>query len=251
MIKRKKLLEISRNLSADKNDFISAFRKNLFMYIDDKEITIRDISDASGVPFSTLNTFLYGNSKDIKLSTTVKLAHALNISIDELVGAETIGEIARESISICRNLPENDLYLVRWYIRYINSLRKEKGKRIISVMILDNTNGDLKITTDYEKLDISEFQEPYKSKIFFGIFLNSDNYMPKYAPFDILLIANDRLPRPNEDVILRSGHYLFIAKRKQENGIIKYYSIRDGRYRIKDDEIDELIGYIAMKVRTE
>ena len=47
-------------------------------------ITIKDISEESSIPFSTLNTFLYGNSKDIKLSTAVKLAKALNVSIDEL-----------------------------------------------------------------------------------------------------------------------------------------------------------------------
>ena len=87
---KEKLKNISKNLSADSNDFMSAFRKNMFMYIDEKDITIKDISEESDVPFSTLNTFLYGNSKDIKLSTAVKLAKALNVSIDELIGAETI-----------------------------------------------------------------------------------------------------------------------------------------------------------------
>ena len=114
---KEKLKNISKNLSADSNDFMSSFRKNMFMYIDEKDITIKDISEESDVPFSTLNTFLYGNSKDIKLSTAVKLAKALNVSIDELIGAETINEVSRESISICRNLPDNELYLIRWYIR--------------------------------------------------------------------------------------------------------------------------------------
>ena len=82
---KEKLKNISKNLSADSNDFMSAFRQNMFMYIDEKDITIKDISEESDVPFSTLNTFLYGNSKDIKLSTAVKLAKALNVSIDELL----------------------------------------------------------------------------------------------------------------------------------------------------------------------
>ena len=114
MLTKEKLKEISTHLSADRTDYISAFRKNLFMYIEDKDITIKDISEASGVPFSTLNTFLYGDSKDAKLSTAVKLAHALGVSIDELVGAYTINSITRESLSICRNLPDNELYLIRW-----------------------------------------------------------------------------------------------------------------------------------------
>lgn len=249
MIKQKKLLEISKNLSADKNDFPSAFKRNLFLYIDDKDITIRDVSEASGVPFSTLITILYGNPQDVKLSTAIKLSRALNISIDELVGANTIDEVARESMSICRNLPENDLYLVRWYIRYINNFKRENGKRFVSIMKLDAADGNLKITTDYTRLDISNCQEPCKSKVFFGISLNSDNYMPKYTPFDILLIANDRPPKPIEDVLLRSGHYLFLARRKVEKEVVKYYSIRDGKYRLNENEIDELVGYVATTIR--
>ena len=66
MMNKEKLKKISRNLSANSDDFMSAFRRNMFMYIDEKDITIKDISDESDVPFSTLNTFLYGNSKDIK-----------------------------------------------------------------------------------------------------------------------------------------------------------------------------------------
>ena len=77
MLTKEKLKEISTHLSADRTDYISAFRKNLFMYIEEKDITIKDISEASGVPFSTLNTFLYGDSKDAKLSTAVKLGNQL------------------------------------------------------------------------------------------------------------------------------------------------------------------------------
>ena len=63
---KEKLKKISKNLSANSDDFMSAFRKNMFMYIDEKDITIKDISEESCIPFSTLNTLLYGNSKDIK-----------------------------------------------------------------------------------------------------------------------------------------------------------------------------------------
>lgn len=251
MMNKEKLKKISRNLSANSNDFMSAFRKNMFMYINEKDITIKDISEESDVPFSTLNTLLYGNSKDIKLSTTVKLAKALNVSIDELIGAETINEVSRESIAICRNLPDNALYLVRWYIRYIDSLNKknEPHKRYVSVMELEcNANGNLKMTSNYRHIDITDIGEEYRSKIFFGITMPCDNYMPTYSPYDILLIANDREPYRNENSLLRIDGQLRIAKRKIENGIAKYYSIRDGKYRIDEKDVDEVIGYIACKI---
>ena len=251
MMNKEKLKKISKNLSANSDDFMSAFRKNMFMYINEKDITIKDISEEADIPFSTLNTFLYGDSKDIKLSTAVKLAKALNVSIDELIGAETINEVSRESISICRNLPDNALYLIRWYIRYIDSLNKknEPHRRYVSVMELEcNHNGNLKMTTNYRHIDITDIGEEYRSKVFFGITMPCDNYMPIYSPYDILLIANDREPYYNENSLLRIDGQLRIAKRRVENGLAKYYSIRDGKFRINENDVDEVIGYIACKI---
>lgn len=251
MMNKEKLKKISKNLSANSDDFMSAFRKNMFMYIEEKDITIKEISEEADVPFSTLNTLLYGNSKDIKLSTAVKLAKALNVSIDELIGAETINEVSRESISICRNLPDNAVYLIRWYIRYIDSLNKknEPHRRYVSVMELDcNHNGNLKITTNYRHIDITDIGEEYRSKVFFGITMPCEHYMPTYSPYDILLIANDRNAKINENVLIRTDGNLFIAKRKVEKGLVKYYSIRDGKFRLNEDDVDEVIGYIACKI---
>ena len=245
---KEKLKKISKNLSANSDNFMSAFRKNMFMYIEEKDITIKEISEESGIPFSTLNTLLYGNSKDIKLSTAVKLAKALNVSIDELIGAETINEVSRESIAICRNLPDNEVYLIRWYIRYIDSLNKknEPHRRYVSIMELEcNHNGNLKITTNYRHIDITDIGEEYRSKVFFGITMPCDHYMPVYSPYDILLIANDRNAKTNENVLIRTDGNLFLAKRKVENGLVKYYSIRDGKFRLNEDNVDEVIGYIA------
>ena len=250
MLEKEKLRKISKELSANRADYMSAFRQNLFKYVNDKDITLKEISEKADIPFSTLNTFLYGNSRDIKLSTAVRLAHALDVSIDELVGAETINEVSKESIAICRNLPDNALYLVRWYIRYIDSLNRknEPHRRYVSVMELEcNHNGNLKITTNYRHIDITDIGEEYRSKVFFGITMPCDHYMPTYSPYDILLIANDRNAKINENVLIRTDGNLFIAKRKIENGIVKYYSIRDGKFRLNEDDIDELVGYIACK----
>ena len=240
MLRKEKLREISKKLSANKNDFISAFRNNIFMYVDDKDITLKDISEAADIPFSTLNSFLYGDSKDIKLSTAVKLAHGLDISIDELVGAETISVQARDCFAKYRNLPQCDQYLVRWYISYIETLNRQNKGRNVSVMVLEyNEHGNMKITTNYRKIDVSKINEEYRHKIFFGITMPCENYMPKYSPYDILLVANDRKPKENETSLVRIGSNLVLLKRKVVNGEIKYYSIRDNKFRMEEKEIDQ------------
>lgn len=250
MISKEELLEISKNLSENEKDCTSAFRQNLFSYLSSPNLTLNKLSEQSNIAYNTLNSFLYGNSNSVKIDNVVKLAKTLDISIDELVGANTIPQLSRESLRMCREMPENDLYLVRWFIRYLYQLntKTEPNKRYISVMMPKQTNnGDFEVTSDFEKIEITNLKEPLRSKIFMGFHIICDHYMPYYGPGDVILIANDRPPTFTEHAVVRVGKYLFIIKRVIENGIAKYYSIRDGKYRIDESEVDELIGYITSK----
>lgn len=252
MLENKKLGEISKKLIANHVDFMSAFRNNMYLYIDEKDITLSEISEKANIPYATLRTALYGNSRDMNISNVVKLAKVLNVSIDELIGAETIPELSRESLSICRNLPENDLMLVRWFIRCLDDLnsKNEPNKRYIKVMLPEEDNdGNCKLVSKFENLEITNLQEPLRSKIFMGFKIISDYYMPYYRPGDIILIANDRPAKFNEHLVVRVGNYIFITKRISENGIGKLHSIRDGKYRIDESDVDEIVGYIASAVK--
>ena len=108
-----------------------------------------------------------------------------------------------------------------------------------------NHNGNLKITTNYRHIDITNIGEECRGKVFFGITMPFEHYMPTYSPYDILLIANDRNANINENALIRIDGNLFLAKRKVENGSAKYYSIRDGKFRINEDDVDDVVGYIV------
>lgn len=252
MLNKEKLSKISETLVENRDDYVSAFRENIFKYIEDKEITMNDLAMESGIPFNTLNTFLYGKTNETRVGNAVKLAHALNVSIDELVGADTIPQLSRESLRICRNLPDNDLMLVRWFIRCLHDLNcnTEPNKRYVSVMLPEKDNdGNYKLVSRFEKIEITNLEEPLRSKVFIGFKIFSDYYMPYYFPNDILLICNDRPAKRTENVLVRAGDYVFLVKRIVENGVAKYYSLRDGKYRIDESEVDELIGYVAHVVK--
>lgn len=245
---QEKLKKLSLKLSSDRNDYISNFRKNLDLYVQEKDITLREISEASDIAYSTLNSFLYGDAADCKLSTAVALARALHVSIDELVGAETLEPLTKESIAICRNLPQNSIHLIRWHIRHQHYLCNNisEDKRIINIMnAVCQNSGNLKLSNDYGLLDITELSPEVTRKIFFGIRIPCDHYMPHYMRNDILLIANDRTPEPYENAILILNGSLYFAKRRVENGVAKYYSIRDGKYRIDESDVDEILGYVV------
>ena len=235
---------------SDKTNYMHAFRQNIDMYLAEKDITLKEVSEAADISFDTLKTFVYGDAKDCKLSTAVKLARAFHVSIDELVGAETVLPQAKESMGLYRTLPENDQYLARWFINYLVSLNNSSENKSLtrSVMDIECFNGSLKLTTIYHKADISQVSADIRTKIFFGIKMPCDHYMPVYTPYDTLLIANDRMPMHNENCLIRVKKEIYIAKVKIENKEMKFYSIRDGKFRLNRDEVDEVLGYIATTI---
>lgn len=244
------LKKLSLNLVSDKNDWMSAFRKNMQMYVDHKEIRASDIANESDTSVKTLDNFLHQSTKDCNLSTAIRWCRVLGVSLDELVGAETVKPEAKISMPIYRNLSESDQYLVRWFVNYLASLsqNEEDKSKYRSVMDIECFNGNLKLNSVYHRADISEVPAEMRTKIFFGIKMPCDHYMPVYSPYETILIANDRLPIHNENCLIRVKKNIYIAKAKIENNEMKFYSIRDGKFRLNRDEVSEIVGYVATTI---
>ena len=212
------LKKLSLNLKSNKENWMECFRGNVQMYVDEKEIKASQIADAADISVKTLDNFLHNKTKDCNLSTAVALARALEVSLDELVGAETVKPEARGSMPIYRNLPPQDQYLVRWFVNYLMSLSAEEENKSLyrSVMDIECFNGNLKLTSLYHRVNISEVPAEMRTKIFFGIKMPCDHYMPVYSPYETLLIANDRLPMHNENCLIRVKKNVYIAKLRIE-----------------------------------
>lgn len=254
MLERSKLRAMSRELKAEPDNYMHSFRQNLFMYIEKKEITLAEVAEAADISVSTLKTFLYGDSMDCHLSNAIKLARVFNVSVDELVGSGTISPETRESLQIIRMLPESFTHFVRWTTRYhYDMLTKEKvTKKAIEIMAPEFEGGNLRSTNNFNLVDISHYNDDIRPKIFMGMFMPCDNYAPDYFEGEILLLANDRVARPSENVLLSVGGNLFIAKRKEEivDGEKKcfYYNLR-GDSKMMCDSDCMVIGYIAKVIR--
>lgn len=256
MLDGKSLRKLSKNLVSNPDDYMSSFRKNLFMYIEQKDISLADVADAADISLSTLRSLLYGEAKDCHVSTIVSLAKALNISCDELLGAGTISPQTCESLQLIRQLPESFTHFVRWAIHYhYNKLTsKEITSRSIEVMnVICCDNGNLKVTNDYDIIDISNLGDDVRPKIFMGVRIPCDHYVPDYYPGDILLLANDRSSQRSEHVLVTVGDYLWIVNRREEfeNGAKtdNFYSLRDNRKLAKNDDVGIIVGYVADVIR--
>ena len=228
--------------------YIDTFRRNIDTLMEQHEYTIKETAEIADISFDTLKTFLYDkDAKDCRLSTAVKLAHAFHVSIDELVGADTIDSHSIENLQIYRSLPDGSKALIDWHIKNQKFIReKHNHKKIISVMKpLYAHNGNMKITSDYEELDIEHINEELFHKVFLGLKIPCLHYLPHYTQGDILLLANDRDAMHGENTVIVINENIMITNRVVENGTVKYYSIRDGKFRIANPENVEVLGYIA------
>lgn len=72
----KQLQLLSKQLVTSKDDYMNSLRKNIDLYASQKDITIRAIAEEADISLNTLNSILYGNVKDCKLSTIISLARA-------------------------------------------------------------------------------------------------------------------------------------------------------------------------------
>lgn len=246
-MKKKSLKEIKAKFTADRNNYMTAFRKNIFAYIEGKETTLNQIAEEADIPYSTLKTFLYSDSKDCNLSTAVKLARAFGVSIDRLIGAETIDLDILDFGLAYKELSKPTQARMRWYIsdeKYTHSVYKDQVFVKVSQPIC-NGNGNLKRTYDYERIDISHLGEEYTHKIFLGIRIPCDHLLPHYAEGEILLLANDRDAMKNEHTVLRINDNIIITKRIVENGKVGYYGIRDNICHSDEAEHFLVIGYVA------
>lgn len=251
MTKSKKNHVAFEDLVSNPQNYVESFRKNIFTLLDAHDLTLRELSEKADMPFETLKSFLYGDSKDCKLSTAVKIARAFNLSIDEVVGADTINLMSRESLYICRNLPDYVVYLIRSFIRHQFKIHSQFDPKSINIPVLlpECAHGYLTTTNVTSTVCIDHLTNNLKSKISLGIQIPCEHYEPYYMPNEIVLLAADRDGLNGERVVVSyKGNYFFAIKRSYiENGEKKwkYISMMDGRTEVLKNEIDDKIGYVV------
>lgn len=257
MMEDQLLRELSKKLVAEPTNYMKSFRQNLQLFLGHKNMSIASLAEAADISQDTLKTLLYGKASDCKLSTAIALSKAIGISIDELVGAGTISPVVCESIQITRSLPERLVYFIRWAIRYhekqLNS--KKITVKAVNVMAADcSNNGNLLMTNNFDLYDFKDLEGFISYKVFMGIKIPCNNYMPVLSKGDVLLLANDRNPLQNEMVVVVTDNYAKIVRRKEEivdgQKTANYYSIRNDHFLSKESSSDEIIGYVIKVVQT-
>ena len=250
-MENKKNRNFGENSVSNPTNCIDSFRKNIFHLMDEKDWSLRELSEKADMPFETLKSFLYGDSKDCKLSTAVKLSKAFDISIDELVGSETMHPLSRQSLSMCRHLPDHVVYLIRSFIRHHYNMynKLDENSLHIPVLLPECQNGYLQTTNITETICIDHLTNGIKSRVCLGLKIPCEHYEPYYMPNEIILLAADREGQHNERCVVSYKGNFFLTKKIYyiENGQkkFKYVSLIEERREILPSDIDDKMGYVV------
>ena len=249
-MEKKKIFEIAMHLTVDRENYMSSFRKNIFRYVEEKDITLNDIAEAADIPFSTLRTFLYGNSSDCKLSTAVKIARAFGISIDELVGAGTIEEETRTTIAMSRTLMPHHRHSIRVYAKHQYQLHKDvkPESKQISVLLPECQYGHLKTTNITEALNIDHLPPAVKADAYIGLKIPCDHYEPHFMTGETLILGAHREGLNGEKCVVTKYGNMYLCKKNiftvDGKKVINYQALTNSKLIFTYDEIEDRIGYV-------
>lgn len=237
------------SLVSNHDNYMSSLRDNIGLLRTEKKWSVRVLAENAGLSEDTLNSFLKGTSKDCNLSTVVKLAKALGVTIDELVGAGTMSEGTRECVSKCRVMPQHFVDLSRAYIRHIYKLfQKTESKEPRLIMLPECRRGHLQTTNVTTEIDISHLSKSTISRVAHGLRIPCDHYEPYFLKDEIILLAVDRDGQDGEIcVISNDGEYYIVRKKmyiKDGQKKWKYMSLFTEKEFLKE-EIEDKLGYVV------
>ena len=237
------------SLVSNHDNYMSSLRDNIGLLRTEKKWSVRVLAENAGLSEDTLNSFLKGTSKDCNLSTVVKLAKALGVTIDELVGAGTMSDGTRECVSKCRVMPQHFVDLARAYIRHIYKLfQKTESKEPRLIMLPECRRGHLQTTNVTTEIDISHLSKSTISRVAHGLRIPCDHYEPYFLKDEIILLAVDRDGQDGEIcVISNDGEYYIVRKKmyiKDGQKKWKYMSLFTEKEFLKE-EIEDKLGYVV------
>lgn len=237
-----------KSVTQDTKNFMYFLRGNIRDYMAQNDLTADELAEKAGISEHTLHSILYKAGEDCKLYTAIAIAKTMGIGVDELANTGAMTDDALEAVKTVRKLPQNIQVLIKRYIKWQQSMHekyKDTRSKIIDVMNLDYENDHLVTTNDFEKVDISEFSEDIKAKVFGGVRIPCEEYAEFYNENDILLLCDERKPRNRERAVVLYYNRVYIVQKTIQDGISGYRGIRSTTAFIPETDISNYFGYVA------
>ncbi|MDE5864504.1 MAG: helix-turn-helix transcriptional regulator [Lachnospiraceae bacterium] len=197
---------------------LRSLRDNLKIKLKESDLTLNEFSLHADLSEDTLRSLIYGDAKDIKLSTLIKIADAFHCSIDTILSRSVYSRQEDELIQRLQKLSERSIHTVQTLIQLeeISHLTVSNTGRDTIQIFLPTGNmkdGYFYDNTLFEALDITEYPYSLKNAVDFGIKILSTCYEPYYCLNDILLFSQKHPPQYNDIVLYTDSEgHIYIRK---------------------------------------
>jgi len=194
-----------------------------------KELAIRGISIAEfaemcDLPLETTKNLYYGKTVDPKISTVSKIADALGISVDCLIGHCSHTEEEKELLlnyRSCGNHGKSNISLIAKYeAGAIKNDREGLDQHTIPCIV---PHGEIRKGIIYDLCETVEIKTSIK-KAFIAVEMTDNDLAPVYCKGDIILFE-DRFPESGEVAAFFNADRAYIRKFIEENGQYRLKSL--------------------------
>lgn len=187
-----------------------------------RQISLQQLADMSDLPLETVRNVYYGRAADPKISTVMKMAKALNMSVNCFMGqcSHTASERALlQHYRMCGNHGKSIIELVAKYEALsMKAERDATDKHSIPCLV---PHGDIRKGIVYDNCETISVETSVK-EAYVAIQMTSNDLLPKYCKGDILLFEN-RFP----------DHKEYAAFYKQDRAYIRKFLEEENGYRLK------------------
>lgn len=240
-------------LSSNDGNWMNNLRQNINILRDYYHWSMRVLSEKSGVSEHTLGNIMQGKTKDCDQSLTIKLAKAFGVSVDELIGANTISAETKKTIAMSRVLDDHVKRVICVYAKHQYELHTNKinpkAKEISVITPICYEKKMKRVSLADTKVSLAKLQSDIQEKISFGIKIPCDHYEPHFLKNEIILLGYDREGEDGEMCVISSNGYIYICIKKiqivDKKKEINYVAITNKRKIFSFDEIDDRFGYVV------
>lgn len=196
---------------------ISTISRRLRELLAARGISIEEFAKMCDLPMETVRSIYYGKSMDPKASTLLKMADALGVGVNCLMGKCQHTPEERALIKYYRQCGTHGRSIISLIAKYEAVVAKEERdtpkKHSIPCLI---PNGDIYQGILYDDCKVEEIYTTNKDA-YAAIRMVNNDLVPKYCEGDIILIAN-RFPKQHEyGVFYQNGRAYIREFIKEEN----------------------------------
>lgn len=183
----------------------------------EREISVADFAEMCNLPVETVRNIYYGKTTDPKLSTVFKMASALKMSMNTLVGELEIDKEERRIVNYYRQCGTHGKAIIGLVAKYeATSARADRDstdKHKVPCLIPHN---DIREGIIYDTCETVEYETSVR-EAFVGVKITTNDLIPRFCKGDVILFA-DKFPKNGEYAAFIKGDRAFIRQFIEEDG---------------------------------